>query len=81
MRIKSKVAALTAVLVLVGASPVMAVPSGEVSVEPVVEFLTLDGTPVNNHLGSSVLVRRDDSLWAKVTVDGLRPGASTPFGG
>lgn len=79
MRIKSKVAALTAVLVLVGASPVMAVPSGEVSVEPVVEFLTLDGTPVNNHLGSSVLVRRDDSLWAKVTVDGLRPGGLYTF--
>lgn len=76
---KSVLAVLTAVLMLAGASPAMAVPGGDVSVEPVVEFLSPDGTPADNNLGTSVLVRGDDSLWAKVTVDGLRPGGLYTF--
>lgn len=76
---KSVIAVLTAVLMLAGASPAMAVPRGDVSVEPVMEFLAPDGTPANNNLGTSVLAIGDDSLWAKVTVDGLRPGGLYTF--
>jgi hypothetical protein len=79
MKRKSAIALVTALLMVLGVSPVLAVPPGEVSVEPVVEFLTLEGAPVNNTLGSSVLVRGDDRLWAKVTVDGLRPGGVYTF--
>jgi hypothetical protein len=79
MRRKSAIALLSALVMVLGATPASAVPSGEVSIESVVEFLTLDGTPLSNTLGSSVLVRGDDSLWAKVTVDGLRPGGLYTF--
>jgi len=79
MRRKSAIAAVTASLLLLMASPATAVPRGGVSVAPVVQFLTLDGTPVSNTLGSSVLVRGDDELWAKVTVDGLRQGGLYTF--
>lgn len=79
MRTKSVVVAVVAAVLVLGASPAMAVPRGDMSVAPVVEFLTLDGTPASNELGSSVLVRGDDSLWAKVNVDGLRPGGLYTF--
>lgn len=79
MRRGSQLAAMTALMMVVGTGPAAAVPPGSVSVEPVMEMLTLDGTPVSNTLGSSVLVRGDDGLWAKVTVDGLRPGGVYTF--
>ena len=79
MSMKSVVVAVVAATLVLGASPAMAAPRGDMSVEPVVEFLTLDGTPVSNDLGSSVLVRGDDSLWAKVKVNGLRPGGLYTF--
>jgi hypothetical protein len=79
MKRKSAIALVTALLMVAGVSPAFAGRPGDISVEPVVEFLTLDGTSVSNTLGSSVLVREDDGLWAKVTVDGLRPGGVYTF--
>jgi hypothetical protein len=79
MKRKSAIALMSVLLVVLAASPATAVPPGDVSTEPVIEFLTLDGTPVSNALGSSTLVRGDDRLWAKVTVDGLRPGGIYTF--
>ncbi|MGH8923561.1 MAG: hypothetical protein ACRDWA_02780 [Acidimicrobiia bacterium] len=79
MRTRTVITVLTALVMLLGASPAMAVPGGDVSVEPVIEMRTLEGTPANNVLGTSTLVRGNDRLWAKVTVDGLRPGGVYTF--
>jgi hypothetical protein len=79
MKRKSAIVLMSVLLMVLAAGPAMATPPGEASVEPVIEFLTLDGTPVTNTLGSSTLVRGDDRLWAKVTVDGLRPGGVYTF--
>lgn len=76
---KFVIALVATLLVGLGASPAMAVPRGDVSVEDVIEFLYLDGTGSGDVLGTSTLVRGDDRLWAKVTVDGLLPGGVYTF--
>ena len=79
MKRKFAVALMSALMLVLATGPAIASPPGNTSVEPVTEFLTLDGIPVSNTLGSSTLVRGDDRLWAKVTVDGLRPGGVYTF--
>lgn len=79
MRRRSAIALLSVLITILGAGTATAVPPGQVSVEGVIEFLALDGTPANHTLGSSTLTRGDDRLWAKVAVDGLRPGGVYTF--